>query len=96
MLVARDELVKFIPWTEAQYGTKISFTCTQARNQNMRLRRSQNAKNQQQQALYHYLDQKGLLQYSYCLAYQYLIIAAALPPIAARCAKPGTQPEIRN
>jgi len=43
-----------------------------------------------------YLDQKGLLQYRYCLAYQYLIIAAALPPIAARCAKPGTQPEIRN
>jgi len=50
----------------------------------MRLRRSQNAKNQQQQALYHYLDQKGLLQYRYCLAYQYLIIVAALPPIAAR------------
>jgi len=62
----------------------------------MRLRRSQNAKIQQQQALYHYLDQKGLLQCHYCLAYQYLIIAAALPPIAARCAKPGTQPEIRN
>jgi len=59
----------------------------------MRLRRSQNAKNQQQQALYHYLDQKGLL---HCPSYQYLIIAAALPPIAARCAKPGTQPEIRN
>ena len=62
----------------------------------MRLRRSQNAKNQQQQALYYYLDQKGLLHCLYCLAYQYLIIAAALPPIAAPCAKSGTQPEIRN
>ena len=46
---------------------------------------------QQQQVLDHYLDQKGLLQYLYCSAYQFLIIAAALPPIAARCAKPGTQ-----
>jgi hypothetical protein len=54
----------------------------------MRLRRSQNTKNQQQQALYHYLDQKGLLHCLYCPSYQYLIIAAALPgrlpPIAAR------------
>ena len=50
----------------------------------MCLRRSQNAKNQQQQALNHYLDQKGLLHCLYRPSYQYPIIKAALPPIDAR------------
>ncbi len=33
MLVARDESVKLITWTQAQYESKISFTCTQAPRQ---------------------------------------------------------------